>query len=108
MKVYGKLACALAMLLAPAASAADAERGRALYEMRCLACHSQSVHGRQKRLAADFEDVRAWVGRWNESLGLRWSREEIDDVAFYVNRSYYGFSCPPDVCTAISRLSRPR
>jgi hypothetical protein len=109
MKVYGKLACALVALLAmPAASAPDAERGRALYEMRCLTCHSESVHGRQKRVAADFDDVRAWVSRWNENLALRWSREEIDDVAVHVSRSYYGFACPPDVCTVIGRLSPRR
>lgn len=107
MKVYGKLACALvALFAAPVASAVDTERGRALYEMHCLACHSESVHGRQKRAAKDFDDVRAWVSRWNENLALRWSREEIDDVAAHINRSYYRFACPPDVCTVISRLSR--
>lgn len=107
MKVYGMLACGLVALLAvPVARAADAERGRALYEMRCLACHSESVHGRAKRVATDFEDVRAWVRRWNEHLGLRWTSDEIDDVAVHVNSTYYRYKCPPQVCSAISRLSR--
>lgn len=109
MSVYGKLACGLvALLAAPSAHGADAERGRALYELRCNTCHSESVHGRQKRVATDFEDVRAWVGRWNEALKLGWNSQEIDDVAVHLNRTYYRFACPPDACTVISRLSPPR
>ncbi|HUF81126.1 MAG TPA: hypothetical protein VMN03_08320, partial [Burkholderiales bacterium] len=109
MSAYAKLAFAMAALLAtPLALGADAERGRALYELRCGTCHSESVHGRQKRVAANFEDVRAWVIRWNEHLRLRWSGEEIDDVAVHVNSTYYRYKCPPHVCTVISRLSHPR
>jgi mono/diheme cytochrome c family protein len=57
-----------ASLAAPGAGAGDAVRGRALYESHCVSCHSQSVHGRAKREAKDFEGVRAWVARWNASL----------------------------------------
>lgn len=107
MSVYAKLACGLvALLAAPAPLAADAERGRALYELRCTTCHSESVHGRQKRVANGFDEVRAWVARWNESLVLGWSSEEIDDVTVHINRTYYHYTCPPDVCTVIGRLSR--
>jgi mono/diheme cytochrome c family protein len=107
MSVYGKLACGLVALLAsPLAPGADEERGRALYELRCGTCHSESVHGRQKRVAADFHEVRAWVGRWSAHLGLRWTSEEIDDVAVHVNNAYYRYKCPPHVCTVVSRLSR--
>jgi len=109
MSALAKLAFAMAALLAaPLALGADAEHGRALYELRCMSCHSESVHGRQKRVAASFDDVRAWVVRWNEHLGLRWSADEIDDVAVHVNATYYRYKCPPDVCRVISRLSPPR
>lgn len=109
MSVYGKLACGLVALLAsPVALGADAERGRALYELRCSTCHSESVHGRQKRVATDFEEVRAWVSRWNENLRLRWSSDEVDDVAVHLNSTYYRYKCPSHVCTVISRLSPPR
>jgi hypothetical protein len=107
MSAFAKLAFAMAALLAaPLALGADAERGRALYELRCGSCHSESVHARQKRVAKSFEDVRAWVARWNENLRLRWSSEEIDDVAVHVNATYYRYDCPPNVCTVIS-LSPP-
>jgi hypothetical protein len=84
------------------ASAADPGRGAALYELRCGNCHSESVHGRSKRVATDFGEVRGWVNRWNESLGLRWGNEEIDDVSVYLNNTYYRYVCPPQVCKAVS------
>jgi mono/diheme cytochrome c family protein len=84
----------------PAAPAADQEHGRTLYEARCGGCHSQSVHGRDKRVAADFEAVRGWVRRWSANLGLAWNAEEVDDVAVHLNARYYRFRCPPDLCKA--------
>ena len=94
---------ALAILFATrGASGADAQRGGALYESRCGACHSESVHGRAKRVATDFNDVRRWVSRWNENLKLRWGDEEIDDVSVYLNKTYYRYPCPPQVCKVVS------
>ena len=85
--------------LAPAA-AADAERGRILYESRCAGCHSTSVHGREKRVAADFESVRTWVRRWGANLGLAWTDDEVTDVTVHLNDRYYRFRCPATVCKA--------
>lgn len=84
------------------ARGADVDRGRALYELRCGNCHTESVHGRAKRVATDFDDVRRWVNRWNETLGLRWADEEVDDVAVHLNMTYYRYPCPPRVCKVIS------
>lgn len=97
----------LVILPAPRmAEAADAARGAALYESRCGSCHSESVHGRAKRVATDFEDVRRWVRRWNDNLTLRWGDEEIDDVAMYLNNTYYKYRCPPTVCKVVSLAPR--
>jgi hypothetical protein len=79
---------------------ADLERGRALYESRCLSCHDQSVHRRARRVALDFEGVRAWVVRWNQNLEAGWGDEEIDDVTAHLNSTYYRFPCPPRICPA--------
>jgi len=81
---------------------ANAERGGELYESRCGECHSESVHGRKNRVATDFYDVRRWVSRWNENLKLRWGDEEIDDVTVYLNKTYYRYACPPQVCKVVS------
>jgi hypothetical protein len=88
------LACAMPL------AAADAERGRALYETRCDSCHAVSVHGRAKREASGFESLRGWVRRWSGNLGLKWTDEEIDDVAVYLNGRFYRFTCPPSACKA--------
>jgi len=96
------LMTALAMTLAGtgAAGAADAERGRVLYEARCGGCHGESVHGREKRLAADFEAVRGWVRRWSANLGFAWTNDEVDDVTVHLNARYYRFRCPASLCSA--------
>lgn len=92
----------LAMTLAgtPAAGAADAERGRIVYEAKCGGCHGESVHGREKRLAHDFAEVRGWVLRWSANLGLVWTNDEVDDVSVHLNARYYRFRCPASVCSA--------
>ena len=65
------------------------ERGRALYETRCIACHDRSVHRRESRKAADFPALRAQVSRWSETAGGEWKAEEIDAVTVYLNDRYY-------------------
>jgi mono/diheme cytochrome c family protein len=98
---------ALATALATSAPAAgDAQRGRVLYEAGCLGCHAESVHGRERRVAADFEAVRAWVRRWGGNLGLKWTDDEVTDVAVYLNQRHYRFACPPAYCKATGSLGR--
>ena len=112
MRNPGRTLLALAALAAAPAFAAsgaapDPERGRALYEMRCLGCHGESVHSREKRAAQDYASIRAWVARWNETLGARWGSDEVDDVVAYLNAAYYRYPCPPTACKVVSELSYP-
>lgn len=91
---------------AHAAEAADPVRGGALYELRCGTCHSASVHGRTKRLASDFVEIRQQVIRWSENLGLDWDHDDVDDVTVHLNGAYYRFPCPARLCTVISDCRR--
>jgi len=93
------LLAALLLALPGTGTAADAGRGRTLYDIRCDGCHAESVHGREKRAAADFDAIRSWVRRWSQNLGLRWTDAEIDDVSAWLNARYYRFPCPPAACT---------
>ena len=93
------LACA-ALALGGAAPAADAGRGRSLYESGCNGCHAESVHGRANRAAADYEAIRGWVRRWSANLGLKWTDDEVADVTAHLNARYYRFACPPPDCRA--------
>jgi len=76
------------------ASAPDRTRGRGLYEQRCGTCHSESVHGRVKRVARNYDEIRAWVQRWNSTLELGWGTSEVEDVTVYLNDTYYRYTLP--------------
>ncbi|MCC6610222.1 MAG: cytochrome c [Burkholderiales bacterium] len=91
------LLLALACWAAPVA-AGDRDRGRALYEARCVECHDTSVHRRESRKAQTFEAILAEVGRWNANTGGGWTATEIEDVAVYLNWRYYRLPCPESIC----------
>src|SRR5476651_831524 len=97
--VIASLALGLAGLSA-SADAADPGRGGMLYETRCIACHSSSVHQRGARKAKSFDGLRVQVVRWSNEVGGSWSGDEIDDVTLYLNQRYYRFPCPQSVCKA--------
>jgi hypothetical protein len=101
------VAAVAAVVIAGGASwpsaAADSDRGMVLYEARCVACHSTSVHNRENRKAKTFADVREWISRWSNFLGSDWGPTEIDDVTRYVNEKFYNFPCPNEICAVGSR-----
>jgi mono/diheme cytochrome c family protein len=73
--------------------AVDLNRGQALYEIRCIECHDVSVHGRTSRVAKNYEEIRSWVVRWNNSLGGLWEGDDIEEVTLYLNNRYYKYPC---------------
>jgi mono/diheme cytochrome c family protein len=70
---------------------ADLERGRALYENHCVVCHTAKVHRRVPPLPSGVDDLRFIVAVWAAQQGLPWSREEIDDVVYFLDRVHYRF-----------------
>lgn len=86
--------------LAGAQAAADAQRGKVLYETRCNACHGSGVHQRNARKAKSFDGLRTQVLRWSAQAGGSWSAEEIDDLTLYLNQRYYRFPCLQNACKA--------
>jgi mono/diheme cytochrome c family protein len=85
------IGAALLPLQAVAAETPSLERGRALYENHCVVCHTSKVHRRSPPSAIDGEALRFIVKVWVEEQKLRWSPEEIEDVAYYLDRTYYRF-----------------
>lgn len=75
----------------PAPSLADEKEGRLLYETYCISCHTTQIHWREKRLAKDWITLKGQVDRWQLTIGQSWSRQQIDDVARYLNRQFYKF-----------------
>jgi hypothetical protein len=92
------LAAAVLLPILDAASAADKVRGRTLYEARCVGCHSTSVHRRESRKAKTFDEIRVQTAKWDRATGGVWGKDEVDDVAFYLNDVYYRLPCPTTVC----------
>jgi mono/diheme cytochrome c family protein len=80
--------------LAPATAAwgaelPDLERGRALYENHCVVCHTAKVHRRAAPLPLRIDELRFIVTVWASQQGLAWSRDDIEDVVYYLDRTYY-------------------
>jgi mono/diheme cytochrome c family protein len=75
----------------PAAQAQDAQRGRALYETHCLACHYERIHKRDpsRSPVRTLAQLRLEVARWAAQTPQRFTVEDLDDIAEYLNRSHY-------------------
>lgn len=78
-----------------AASAAEPERessrAQLLYETHCGECHTAKLHWRKNTLATDWNSLKAQVDRWQNISGLKWSEQDIADVAFYLNILHYNY-----------------
>lgn len=66
-------------------------RGRLLYENHCTECHASQVHIRRHSKARTIGDLRRWVGHWARQLQLDWTAQEIGDVVFYLNQTFYHY-----------------
>jgi mono/diheme cytochrome c family protein len=71
--------------------AADPTRGELLYETHCIGCHSTQVHWRDQRLAVDWITLNTQVRRWQSTVRLDWSDEDVTAVASYLNKLFYDF-----------------
>jgi mono/diheme cytochrome c family protein len=81
-------ACALAAL---PATAQDAQRGKALYELNCLSCHYERIHKRDasKSLVRTQAQLRVEVANRAALTRQRFTIEDLDDIAEYLDRTHY-------------------
>ncbi len=77
------------------ASGQDVKRGQLLYENHCQKCHDTRVHTREDRRTKNLVDISKWVIRWQYHLQLDWTFQEVRDVVFFLNQSYYHFAATP-------------
>ena len=82
------------LVLALPAWAQDAERGRALYETHCRACHYERIHkrGPSRSLVKSLAQLRTEVAQRAALTGQRFTTDDLDDIAEYLNRSHYRLS----------------
>lgn len=69
----------------------DTPRGELLYSTYCIACHSDQIHWRDKKIAKDWVGLNAQVRRWQGVAGLTWNDRDIVKVARYLNARYYRY-----------------
>ncbi|MCG6886714.1 MAG: cytochrome c [Proteobacteria bacterium] len=84
--------------LATSAQAADLERGKSLHNENCTHCHismmggdGSAIYTRENRRIESLDALRKQVNRCKDSLGASWPPDQIDDVVFYLNQTYYKF-----------------
>lgn len=95
MRVFATFGVALLWIVPSVARAQDIDRGRMLHENHCRMCHESVAYKRSGHIAKNVEAVRAQVTRWQNNTDLRWSDEDIDNVAAYLAQRYYKFAPPP-------------
>lgn len=86
------LQASLAMAAAPVAS--DPSRGELLYSTHCIACHTEQVHWRDKKLVKGWRSLVSEVNRWQGIANLGWSQGDIREVARYLNAIHYRYPPP--------------
>ena len=89
-----KTVLAALLLLALPAWAQDPDRGRALYDTHCIACHYERIHKRDpsRSLIRSIAQLRVEVVQRAALTGQRFTTEDLDDIAEYLNRTHYKFA----------------
>ena len=103
------LALAAAALLVGAAAHAQASgpwpaRGELLYNTHCHTCHTEQLHWRDKKLAHNWDTLKAQVARWQAAAKLEWSDADIVEVSRYLNETIYRY---PQTSNQVSVLRLP-
>ena len=93
MTAKAALVALAALLLAAPALAQDAQRGRLLYETHCLSCHYERIHKRDpsRSLIRTLPQLQVEVAQRAAVTKQRFTTEDLDDIAAYLNRSHYRF-----------------
>jgi len=87
-----RFASALVVLAAAwPAAAQDAERGKLVYETQCLGCHYERIHKRDpsRSLIRTIAQLRLQVAQRAADTGRRFTLEDLDDIAEYLDRTHY-------------------
>ena len=80
-----------ALATAGPAAAADLQAGKSLHAEHCMQCHDSSVYTREDRRINSMAGLKKQVQRCELSLGLQWFEDDIENVAHYLNETYYDF-----------------
>ena len=80
-----------ALLLTDPAAAADLVKGKALHDSICKTCHQSDYYTRKDRKIHSGAELTKQVTNCQASAGEEWTSAQIEDVAAYLNTTYYKF-----------------
>jgi mono/diheme cytochrome c family protein len=83
-----------AMAFCPPVLAENFARGQELYNHHCQSCHEDLLHARNRKLKT-LDALRDRIRAWAVHSGAPWTEEEINDVLYYLNKSFYRFDQKP-------------
>ena len=67
------------------------ERGQELFQHQCGGCHGDLVVADKQGKAKTLEELRKKIASWADHSGAEWGNSEVDDVLYYMNKSFYHF-----------------
>ncbi len=79
------------LALSSNSQAVDTSHGKSLQQKNCMSCHDDGMYTRNERKVTTREGLTKQVKRCELTLGLQWFDEDVDDVAGYLNESFYKF-----------------
>jgi mono/diheme cytochrome c family protein len=85
------IASGVLLLALTDARAENYERGQQLYENHCQACHASLLHSPVKGKVKSFRELENRVSSWSIHAAKDWSAEEVRDVSYYLDRTFYHF-----------------
>lgn len=88
------LIASLALTASAPAHAENFARGQELYDHHCQSCHEDLMHARNRKLKT-LDALRSRIRDWASHTGNTWSAEDVDDVLYYLNKSFYHFDQKP-------------
>lgn len=78
--------------------AADLERGKELHDGSCINCHASmqggdgtGIYTRPDRRIESLAALQKQVQRCRDSLGMPWPSDQVADVVYYLNKTFYKF-----------------
>ena len=74
-----------------AAPAADAGQGKKVHATYCTSCHTDSVYTRKDRQITNMKDLAQKVNACSHQIEVSLSKEQVGNLAKYLNETYYKF-----------------
>ncbi len=98
MKITLQLSLFCLLNTLPYAATADTDNGMKLHDENCIACHASrygndgtEIYTRPNHRIKDLAGLRKQVNFCKDNLGLTWFDDEVNDVADYLNKTFYQF-----------------